>query len=238
MLNEAEAEVLLGCPVAKIKDADDHVEVVTRTGDNFVAEVAVVALPANAWGRIAFTPELDAPRLAAAEQGLASTEGIKVWLHVRGLDQHVYAQLPSSEPLFSLWTYAELDDGQLLVAFGADPALDVADERRIRSLLSSVLPEAELVRTHAHDWVADEFSQGAWSSMRTGQLTQLLPGLLEPLGRLTFATSDIAKGWCGFIDGAIESGCTAARAAYAIASRERQGRFSVGASIEGFGKGG
>ena len=51
-----------------------------------------------------------------------------------------------------------------------------------------------------------------WPMHRTGYLTDSLPALQQPLGRVRLAGSDIADGWGGFIDGAIDSGLKAARA--------------------------
>ena len=63
----------------------------------------------------------------------------------------------------------------------------------------------------AHDWCGDEFSRGTWSVFRPGQLVDALEVLQAPHGRVVFAGSDIANGWNGFMDGAIESGMSAAR---------------------------
>lgn len=46
--------------------------------------------------------------------------------------------------------------------------------------------------------------------LRPGQLTGVKTELQRPEGRLILAGSDYANGWYGFIDGAIESGITAA----------------------------
>ena len=44
-----------------------------------------------------------------------------------------------------------------------------------------------------------------------GMLTSSLSELQRPEGNILFAGADIASGWRGFIDGAIESGATAAQ---------------------------
>ena len=46
--------------------------------------------------------------------------------------------------------------------------------------------------------------------LRPGQLTGAIPELQRPEGRLLLAGADYANGWYGFIDGAIESGLSAA----------------------------
>src|SRR5207253_3246007 len=61
------------------------------------------------------------------------------------------------------------------------------------------------------DWVADEFWRGTWPVYRPRQLTRYLGALQQSEGRVFLAGSEAANGWCGLIDGAIESGLTAAR---------------------------
>ncbi len=71
-------------------------------------------------------------------------------------------------------------------------------------------PDARIVATDAHDWNADEFSQGTWMAYRPGQLTRFHSAFQETEGRLAFAGSDLALGWAGWMDGAVETGARAA----------------------------
>ena len=48
---------------------------------------------------------------------------------------------------------------------------------------------------------------------RPNQLTRYLRDVQQPEGRVFLSGSDTANGWNGFIDGAIESGLSAARKA-------------------------
>jgi monoamine oxidase len=73
------------------------------------------------------------------------------------------------------------------------------------------VPDADVVDVFAHDWTRDEFSLGTWASHRPRQISRYLAELQRPEGRVVLAGADIADGWSGFIDGAIESGLTAAR---------------------------
>ena len=75
-----------------------------------------------------------------------------------------------------------------------------------------------MVATDAHDWNADEFSRGTWMAYRPGQVMRHASGLQRPEGRLAFAGSDLASGWAGWIDGAVESGH---RAAFDVEPEER-----------------
>jgi monoamine oxidase len=55
-----------------------------------------------------------------------------------------------------------------------------------------------------------------WQMHRTGFLSTYLPAMPASHGRMLFAGSDIANGWGGFIEGAIESGMEAACAAVSM----------------------
>ena len=67
----------------------------------------------------------------------------------------------------------------------------------------------EVVEATAHDWLADEFAQGTWAIHRPGWYGTHYAEMRRPEGRVLLAGSDLAAGWAGFIDGAIESGLRA-----------------------------
>jgi monoamine oxidase len=69
----------------------------------------------------------------------------------------------------------------------------------------------------AHDWLADEFSNGTWAIHRPNWYTDHHAEMRRPEDRVLLAGSDIANGWSGFIDGAIESGLRAGAWARAVA---------------------
>ncbi|MEM7132792.1 MAG: FAD-dependent oxidoreductase [Chloroflexota bacterium] len=56
----------------------------------------------------------------------------------------------------------------------------------------------------------DPHALGTWCSYQPGQTSRYLKQAQASEGRLTFAGTDIANGWRGFIGGAIESGLRAA----------------------------
>ena len=94
---------------------------------------------------------------------------------------------------------------------------DAGDPAFVQRALAELLPGYEVVAATAHDWVADEFSRGTWAIHRPGWYTRHHAEMRRPEGRIAFAGSDLADGWSGFIDGAIESGLRAG--AWAAASR-------------------
>ena len=62
-------------------------------------------------------------------------------------------------------------------------------------------------------WLADEFSRGTWAIHRPGWYEHHHAGMRRDEPGLMFAGSDLADGWAGFIDDAIESGLRAGRRA-------------------------
>jgi monoamine oxidase len=199
-------------PVTAIEQSDDHVTVSTRDGAVFTAAAAVAAVPLNTLQAVQFRPALGMDKQALVREGQAS-HGVKLWALVTGASEPVFAMAPDDCPLTfaSSWN-TPTDDAQLVFAFGPDAGrLPPGDEQAVRAAFSDLLPPAARIEAvTSHDWVTDEFSRGTWSAWRPGQLASL-EAMQEPEGRVVLAGSDVASGWNGFMDGAIESGLTAAR---------------------------
>ena len=213
LVADAQPEVRLSTPVAGIEQADEQVTVTARGGEAFTAPAVLVTVPLNTLGAIDFSPALAPEKQAEAARGQAS-RGVKVWAHVRGDFEPFYVQAPDDQPITFLEVREVLADGsKLLMAFGPDAErMAPDDEPAVRRAVGQLLPGgAEVVAVTGHDWRADEFSRGTWSVFRPGQLSGALAALQAPHGRVVFAGGDVANGWNGFIDGAIESGLWAAR---------------------------
>jgi len=203
--------------VAAIRQHGDRVEVETRDGSGFTARAAIVAVPLNALGAIEFAPALPDDKLAAIALGQAS-RGIKIFIRARGASLLQNAIRPG-HPFGYLDTDAVSGDGsQLMIGFGIDAALcDAGDLPAVQSQLDAILPGYEVVEATAHDWLSDEFSRGTWAIHRPGWYEHHHAAMQRPEGAVVFAGSDIANGWSGFIDGAIESGLRGASLAAALA---------------------
>ena len=98
----------------------------------------------------------------------------------------------------------------MLVAFGPPGGMNVNDRDSVQRAARTLLPDAVVGKVAGHDWSADKFSGGAWCWYRPNQMTKYLKALQTREGNLFFASADSAKGWRGFIDGAVESGLRAA----------------------------
>jgi monoamine oxidase len=209
-------ETRLGPPVACVRQASGRVEVEPRAGEGIRARACVVALPLNALSGIAFEPALSEAKREAIARGQAS-RGIKIFIRARG-PRVTQSAIRPGHPFGYLATEELLDgDEQLLIGFGPDAgACEAGDLRWVNRELAAILPGYEARGATAHDWLRDEFSRGTWAIHRPGWYGSYHEEMRRPEGRVALAGSDIADGWSGFIDGAIESGFRAASAARAL----------------------
>jgi monoamine oxidase len=205
----ADFEQRLETPVAAVLAADGGVEVHTRAGETFGARSAIVAVALNALGAIEFGPALPEDKRRAIELGQAS-RGIKVMIHARGEDL-TQNSIRFRHPFGYLGSESLVGDGtQLMIGFGGDAErCDPADRTAMQASLDSILPGYEVLDATAHDWFADEFSRGTWAIHRPGWYEHHHEAMRRPEGDVILAGSDLANGWAGFIDGAIESGLRA-----------------------------
>ena len=209
-------EQRLGAPVAAVEQRGDTVAVTLRDGGAEHARAVVVAVPLNALGAIEFAPGLGEERERAIALGQAS-RGIKLMLRVRGDEVRHNAIRPGHA--FGYLDSQELDgDGtQLMIGFGPDAErCDASDHAALQRQLEQILPGYVVVDATAHDWLADEFSRGTWAIHKPGWYEHHHAAMRRVDGRVVLAGSDLADGWAGFIDGAIESGLRAGARAAAL----------------------
>jgi monoamine oxidase len=205
----APVEQRLGAPVAAIVAGAGRVEVQTRDGGGFHGRTAIVAVPLNTLGAIEFQPPLPEPQQRAIRLGQAS-RGIKLMAQVRG-EAVMHNVIAPGHPFGYLDSEELAGDGtQLMIGFGPDAErCDAADLPAVQRQLDAIIPEYELVAATAHDWLADEFSRGTWAIHRPGWYEHHHAAMAHSDGNVLLAGSDLADGWAGFIDGAIESGLRA-----------------------------
>jgi nicotine oxidoreductase len=222
MLSDGEVEVRLSSPVSAVQVSDDGVRVTTRADEVVAARVGVMAVPVNLWPTIEFSPALPQSHREAATTGIGKPQQDKVFIHARGDVGRIVVQLPAPEPLNNLRTEKQDGDTQLIMGINANPSLDVTDKQQVAETIRRYVPEIEVLDVRGHAWGADEYARGGNTFYRPGQL-RYLADLQQPLGRLAFAGADIASGYFGNIDGAVESGLRAARACVQAAAHSPSG---------------
>lgn len=213
ILADSTAELLLNQHVVSIGQDDAGVIVQTKEGKQYSARQLILAVPLSVLNDFDIHPPLSPAKQQAAARGQAG-RGAKLWIKVKGRQERFAALGPETGALNFLQAEYIDDDTTTLVCFGPDAgAVDVDDPVAAQRLLDSLVPGLEVLEVAGHDWVADEYSRSTWPMHYTGFLTESLAELQRPEGRIRLAGSDFANGWGGFIDGAIESGLDAARAA-------------------------
>lgn len=209
IIQDSEAEVWLNSPVKAINDTGESVQVTLRDGTEISAGSVVMTAPINTWSAIEFAPPLGGAHAAMAQEKQKG-ESVKTWVLLKGVEKNIFAVGWDSK---FKWLQSEYttEDGTYVCTFAsAEKDLDPSNFAEVEAAVHEILPEAEVVAIDAHDWNKDEFSAGTWMAYGPGQISKHSAGMQEPHGRIVFANSDLANGWVGWIDGAIESGAAAA----------------------------
>ena len=222
LAHDSGADLEFSAPVAAIVDAGDHVEVTTAGGDTHTARFALLAAPVNTWQDIELPIPADSLKAQYAKEGLAG-RAVKLHALVDNVPEFLMAS-GWGGPLCWVSEQANFDGGRLLVGIGSDDsAIDGTDPTQVQAAIRQFAPEATVRRCDSHNWSTDPYSKGTWTTYRPGQLSRYYSDFCVPHGRLYFAGSDLARGWAGFMDGAIESGTdTAAALSQRLREDERQ----------------
>ncbi len=209
---DGKAQLQLNSPVASITQNGAGVAVSTKRGKVYRARAVIVAVPLNCIADIKFSPAISkAKTRVSTDQHTGS--GTKVYVRVKRGNPIMIGNGTHEMPLCFLWTEYDDPDSQLLVGFGASPQLlDINDDDAIRDAVQRYLPHAQVMESFGYDWNLDPYSKGTWCMYRPNVLTQDLRELQRAEGNVYFAGADIADGWRGFIDGAVESGMRVASA--------------------------
>jgi pseudooxynicotine oxidase len=207
--SQAAFEARLETPVAAVRRTGAGVEIETRGGELVRAGRAVVAVPLNTLAAIEFDPPLSEGKRAGIALGQAS-RGIKIFIHAEG-DPSAQNAIRPGHPFGYLDTEFQHDDGtQVMIGFGHDAGIcDATDLAAVQAALDEIMPGYRAIAATAHDWLADEFSNGTWAIHRPGWYSRHYAEMRRPEGPVLLAGSDVAAGWSGFIDGAIETGIRA-----------------------------
>ena len=211
LADDGGADIELSAPVASIVDSGRGVEVTTTGGETHTARFALLAAPVNTWQDMELPLPDNSLKARFAAEGLAG-RALKLHALVDNVPEFLMA---SGWGGALCWAseQANFDGGRLIVGIGADDsAIDASDPAQVQQAIRQWVPEATVRMCHGHNWSTDPYAKGTWTTYRPGQLARYYSDFSVPHGRLYFAGSDLARGWAGFMDGAIESGTDAAAA--------------------------
>jgi monoamine oxidase len=209
-------EVELGAVVTRVDtSAEGRVAVTLADGTVRTARAAVVALPVNVLGAIAFVPAM--PAHMAAVAGTSTGAAAKLLVRARGVAPGEVAG-GRGAGLDVLVADRRLADGTtLLVGFGPRAELPAAvTDAVVARAVGALMPAAEVVSWAWHDWTADPFARGTWAATRPGDPAALRPPAPHPERGVVLAGADVAPEAAGWVEGAIASGEQAAREVLAV----------------------
>ena len=223
MARRLEGGVRLGEAVVAIVDEGGSVTVRTAAGRRYAARSIVCAMPYSTLRDVRFEPAL---------QG-AQARAVKTLPHQMATQVAVVARKPFWDGdgwLPSMWTDSQIGrvfairrDGTddevvslLVTAYGHKAAF--LDRLGADGAARYVIGELERIRPAArgllqvvahHSWTLDPYAAGDWAYFGPGTVTQFMPAMFQPHGRVHFCGEQTAVGARG-MEGAMESGERAA----------------------------
>ncbi|KAF4761662.1 Flavin amine oxidase [Penicillium solitum] len=208
-------------PVERIEDAGDIVTVPTGDGKTWKARSVICTVPLNVLASVEFIPRLPADKVAALQQQSVNRCN-KVHVDINGSDYLSWGSMatPGKGLISAFGDHLTPVNDTHLVCFGPDPGcsagitldnLDTVKAAVVHLLPENKQSEAVINRIVSHDWNKDEFANGTWSFPPPNATTKYLSVLQRPHGNVFFASADWSGGWCGWIDGAVQSGMQTAR---------------------------
>ena len=203
-------EVKISTPVSAVSQTADNVSVTAEDGGTFEGRAAIVAVPLNTWKNISFSPALGPEKEEFTKEELAGHD-VKLWAQVRGIPPYS-AALGWNTPLQWLSCEFQREEGSVMCGFAFDESeMNPKDRASVERAIRAYFPEAELVNWWSEDWNESPYSMGTWTAFRPGQITRFGAASRKAEGLLSFATADVAVGFSGWIEGALESGATASQ---------------------------
>lgn len=204
------AEIVLSSPVLGVEQRGNGVRLVTRSGNEYKAAAAVLAVPINTLAAIGLDPPAH-PLIAAAASAGQPCRSMKLWILAEGVPAGLLAA-GWGTPLQWLSAAGTFDGAQLLVGFGHDSArVDPSSVESVEEAVRAFVSDARVLAVDWYDWNGDEYSRGAWGMWRPGWSSGgTLRAFNDLHGRLAYASSDFAPYWPGWIAGAVSSGQRAA----------------------------
>jgi len=209
----------LRAPVAGISWGPSGARVTLASSETLAADDLVLAVPPSVWPGIKFTPALP------PELGIQMGVAVKQLSAVKGRfweAKKLSAEANTDGDLSMTWegTAGYPDGPAELTAFSGGPA---AERVRLRSpadraafyrqTLEGLYPGYgdAVGATRFMDWPSDKWTQACYSFGAPGQITTAGPMIYNGLERMHFAGEHTCFKFCGYMEGALNSGAAVAR---------------------------
>jgi len=220
------SKILYGSPVVRIEHDARGVRVTyLRPGsyETIAAEYLVCTLPFSILKEIKVSPPFSVAKERAIRE-LPYTSAARVYLQSRrefwtgeGLGISAYTDLPIMAIVNS--TLNQRGTRGILDAYMTGDQARRVTEMKETERLSFTLGEMEKVYPAIRKnfeggtsvcWDEDRWARGAYAWFKPGQMSDLLPHIARPEGRIHFAGEHVSS-WPGWMQGAFQSGHRAAR---------------------------
>ncbi|MEO1402648.1 MAG: FAD-dependent oxidoreductase [Cyanobacteria bacterium J06635_1] len=224
-------QIVYQAAVAQIVQTDQGVSVdfsEQGSAQNLSGDYVICTVPLSVMKHIQILPGLSAEKQQAIEQ-LAYTSVTRVLLQTRhrfwqaqGKPGYTATDLPIG--LVGDATFSQSGTGGILETLmtgdDARQAAAISANRRTEFVmphLEAVYPgmHSQVVTSTSISWDDQAWSQGGYVWFQPGQMSQLLPHLARPEGRIHFA-GEHTSAWNGWMQGALQSGERAAQEIAAV----------------------
>lgn len=207
--------------VTEINQAKGKVTVRTAN-ETFNADACICTAPIQSLLKIKFNPPLPAAQTVAAEQlQYARICKNSVLYDERFWEAEDFSMVSDTTAHYYFHSTQNQPGKQgILTSYAIGEKADVlasqSDERRMRIITNDITdlePKAPSLARGivSYAWQRDEFTDGAYALYKPGQWFGIRPILQKPHGKVLFAGEHLAD-WQGFMEGAIETGESAAEA--------------------------
>lgn len=217
--------LVLNAPVTRVQQEARSVTV-HSTGTTYRARQLIVTAPPQLYGAIGglpFLPENRQQVINGFRLGSVIKTVIvfaKPWWRARGLSGSILspgavcnAGLDASPPngqVGILVLFSTSISGRRLGQTASEPERIVRVLEWLRSVTESAVPAP--IAARSTDWTADPWSLGGYASRRGLGGWAAAPDLFAPVGNIHFAGTETATEWRSFMEGALQSGESAADA--------------------------
>ena len=211
--------VLLRTIVRSIAITDRGGRVTLANGKVLEADHVLLTAPPPVWNKIAIDPALPAGLVPQMGTNVKFLMALKAPFWRRA---ELAPDLLSDGPISMTWhgTDGQAGPGEALVAFSGGPAADQCREWTSTQRNENYLAELQkvyrairpnFVRARFMDWPSDPWVKASYSFPAPGQVVAQGPTFRQGIGRLHFAGEYCSYAFMGYMEGALNSGATAAR---------------------------
>jgi monoamine oxidase len=214
------ARIQYGTPVIRIDQRQNEVSVVASQAGGirtFAADYVVCAIPFSVLRRIPISPSFS-PQKRAAVDGLLYTSVARTYVQTRTrfwLEDGVSGSASTDLPVMGIYERTINQPGSrgILESYQAGAtarrSTRMSDGERLAAALEGIAMVYPRIREQFEGgaskcWDSDEWSSGAYTWFKPGQMTSWLPQITRPEGRIHFA-GEHASTSPGWMEGALES---------------------------------